>query len=166
MKTPSDENGAAAILSALRRISHATDSHSKALSRFTGLSLPQRIVLDAVATLGETTTGKLSKAVSLSQATVTVVLDKLEDKGLVERYRSRTDRRIVHARLCAKGRRVLMSLPPTPYDNFLDRLYSLEPTAQKRLRRVVEDIAVLLEDALRKPGASAPPPPRQPTPAL
>ena len=100
------------VLDAVRRISHAADLRSKRLSRETGLTAPQLAILQAIADLGEVTTGRISADVSLSQATVTVILDRLVDRGLVERYRSPEDRRIVHSRLTVTGAQALAAAEP------------------------------------------------------
>ena len=96
-----------AVLAAVRRIMHAADLRSRRLARETGLTAPQLAVLQAIADLGEVTTGRISADVSLSQATVTVILDRLMDRGLVERYRSPVDRRVVYSRLTKAGQQAL-----------------------------------------------------------
>src|SRR3546814_13458569 len=96
----------------------SSDLHSKQLSREVGLTTPQVVVLQAVRDLGEVTTGQLSRLVSLRQGTVTTILDGLESRGLVERYRSAPDRRIVHSRLTrdpktvVQGKRLSRSVEP------------------------------------------------------
>src|SRR3546814_18184287 len=82
----------------------SSDLHSKQLAREVGLTTPQVVLLQAVRDLGEVTTGQLSRRVSLSQGTVTTILDRLESRGLVERYRSAADRRVVHSRHTQLGR--------------------------------------------------------------
>ena len=53
--------------------------------------------------LGDVTVKRISDEVSLSQATVTTILNRLEDRGLLERVRNADDKRIVNARLTAAG---------------------------------------------------------------
>lgn len=101
----------AAMLKSIRRIVRAIDVRSKAVAKAVGLTIPQIVVLQAVRDLGEVTTGQLSAYADLSAATVITILDNLEAKGLVERYRSLSDRRIVHTRLTAAGRRTLERAP-------------------------------------------------------
>lgn len=100
------------VLAAVRRILHAADLRSKRLARETGLTAPQLAILQAIADLGEVTTGRISADASLSQATVTVILDRLVERGLVERYRSPEDRRIVHSRLTPAGASALAAAEP------------------------------------------------------
>ena len=81
------------VLSAIRRIVHAVDSHSKELERALGITLPQLVMLRAIRTLGEVTTGRLSAAASLSPATVTTILDKLEARRPARGHRHAPERR-------------------------------------------------------------------------
>lgn len=135
----------ARLLTAIRRIVHVVDSHSKRVERTVGLTLPQLVVLAAIRLLGEVTTGRLSKAVSLSQATVTTVLDKLEAKGMVERYRNTVDRRVVHARLSAHGREVLAAAPPLFAEPFAARFARLPEARRRELVGALEELAEMMD---------------------
>jgi DNA-binding MarR family transcriptional regulator len=139
-----DCDSAQAVLSALRRIIRATDLHSKQLARDTGLTTPQVVVLQAVRDLGEVTTGQLSRRVSLSQATVTTILDRLESRGLVERYRSNADRRIVHGRLTRQGRAILRKAPPLLHERFTEAFQQLSTARQSRILTTLDEVAVMM----------------------
>lgn len=138
------EDSSRAVLTALRRIIRATDLHSKQLSREVGLTTPQVVVLQAVRDLGEVTTGQLSRRVSLSQGTVTTILDRLESRGLVERYRSAADRRIVHSRLTRRGRAVLRRAPPLLHERFTDAFRRLSPMRQNRILATLDEVAAMM----------------------
>jgi DNA-binding MarR family transcriptional regulator len=56
------------------------------------------------------TAGDLAGATGLSTAATTTLLDRLEEKGYVQRERDTTDRRKVLARLTSEGERRLGSL--------------------------------------------------------
>jgi DNA-binding MarR family transcriptional regulator len=140
----SDVDSTQAVLSALRRIIRATDLHSKQLARDTGLTTPQVVVLQAVRDLGEVTTGQLSRRVSLSQATVTTILDRLESRGLVERYRSNADRRIVHSRLTRQGRAILRKAPPLLHERFTAGFQQLSPARQSRILTTLDEVAAMM----------------------
>ena len=132
------------VLIALRRIIRATDLHSKQLAREVGLTTPQVVVLQAISDLGEVTTGLLSRRVSLSQGTVTTILDRLEDRGLVERYRSLADRRIVHSRLTRRGRAVLRRAPPLLHERFTEAFRRLSPARQQRILATLGEVAEMM----------------------
>jgi DNA-binding MarR family transcriptional regulator len=129
---------------ALRRIIRATDLHSKRLLKISGLTTPQVIVLRSIRDLGEVTTGEISDQVSLSQGTVTSILDRLEKRGWIERYRSVADRRVVHARLTAAGRAVLRKAPPLLHERFIEAFTSLRPARQDRIVATLREVAEMM----------------------
>ena len=129
---------------ALRRIIRATDLHSKKLSMTFGLTAPQLYVVEAVRELGEVTTGRLSGHVSLSQGTVTTILDRLENRGLIERYRSLSDRRVVHARLTTAGRKILLKAPPLLQQRFVAAFASLAPADRDRIVATLNEVAAMM----------------------
>lgn len=107
-----DETGEyRALLRQIRRLARALDVQSRRIDREVGLTLPQLLVLTSIGELGEVTGRALSAEADLSPPTVVGVLDKLEAKGLIQRYRSARDRRVVHARLTPAGRRALAAAP-------------------------------------------------------
>lgn len=132
------------VLSALRRIIRATDLHSKQLTREVGLTTPQVVVLQAIRDLGEVTSGQLARRVTLSQGTVTTILDRLEARGLVERYRSAADRRVVHSRLTRRGRAVLRRAPPLLHERFIKAFERLSPVRQTRILATLDEVAAMM----------------------
>ncbi len=119
------------LLKAIRRIVRANDLQSKALARVSGLTAPQLVVLTGVAELGEVTTNALSNYADLSPATVVTILEKLEQRGIVDRYRSTTDRRVVYTRLTDKGREMVANAPGMFGADFADRFLHL-PAIRRR----------------------------------
>lgn len=132
------------VLVALRRIIHATDLHSKRVARESGLTIPQIVILQSVRDLGEVTTGQISRRVSLSQGTVTSILDRLEERELVERYRSPTDRRVVHTRLTKEGKSALRRAPALLHDRFLEQFEDLSERRQHEIVRVLRKVAEMM----------------------
>ncbi len=133
------------VLVQVRRIIRAVDVQSKRVAKDTGLTIPQLVVLQAIADLGEVTSAHLSAQVSLSAATVTPILDKLEARGLVERYRSDKDRRVVHARLTDPGRARLSAAPPLLHVRFTAAFASLPATRRAMILGALEEVADLLD---------------------
>jgi len=132
------------VLLALRRIIHAFDLHSKRVCKLSGLTPPQILILKAIRDLGEVTSGRVSEQVSLSQATVTTIIDRLEQRGLIERYRSLRDRRIVHTKLTADGRKALRKSPPLLHENFNQTFSALDSSRQQTIISTLEDVAEML----------------------
>lgn len=132
------------VLVSIRQIIRAVDIHSKRLARDTGLSAPQLVILRGIDELGEVTTRVLSLHVSLSQPTVTTILDRLESKGLVERYRSQKDRRVVHTKLTRDGKKTLRSAPPLLQEAFTDAFDALPQKRRERIVTAVSDLAQMM----------------------
>ena len=133
------------ILVAIRRIIRATDLHSKQLMRTSGLTTPQLLVLQAVDSLGDVTVGRISSHVSLSQATVTTIVDRLERGSLLQRYRSIRDRRVIHLRLTPQGRRTLVAAPDLLQESFVTRLTALPRAEQSRLLAALQQVATMMD---------------------
>lgn len=110
------------VLIAMRRVIRATDLHSRHLAKTTGLTAPQILLLQTIRDKGEITIGELANEMSLSQATVTSILDRLEKRELVYRERSKEDKRKVHAYLTDHASETLKDAP-TPLQEHLVRQF-------------------------------------------
>jgi DNA-binding MarR family transcriptional regulator len=77
-----------------------------ALWKATGVTLTQISVLRQLRH-GPMAAGQLGRIVGLSPASITHLLDRLEERSLVTRQRSTDDRRAVHVHLTEEGQRVL-----------------------------------------------------------
>jgi len=83
------------IVELLGQISHELLTHSRRLARRTGLTRPQLGAMRVLLREGEASSGALARRLSLSAATLSGILDRLEEKGLVRRRRGSRDRRAV-----------------------------------------------------------------------
>lgn len=137
---------AATLVRSMRRIAQAVDIRSREVARLTGLTIPQLFVLQAIRSLGEVTTQAISRDAAMSPATVVAVLDKLCAKGLVSRYRSAVDRRVVHARLTPEGEAALSDAPGLLGQGFLSRFSALPPADQARLADGLAALAELMTE--------------------
>lgn len=132
------------VLIALRRIIRGADLHSKRVMKETGLTTAQLVALQAIRDLGEVTTGALSNRVNLSQATVTTILDRLEARKLIERYRSQSDRRVVHARLTGAGRDALRRAPTLLHEEFRAAYLALDEASQRGIIATLNQVAEMM----------------------
>jgi DNA-binding MarR family transcriptional regulator len=96
------------VLLALKRISRAIDIHSRRLMQTTGLTGPQVLVLQILKRRGTPMPiNELAESASLSQGTVTSILDRLLKKQLVEKTRGIQDKRKVYVSLTASAQTTL-----------------------------------------------------------
>lgn len=84
----------------------------------------------------------LAEAVHMPVATVSRILDRLEQAGCIQRLRGEDDRRRVHVLLTELGRAKLAGVPTPLHEKFMTKLRQLDPTEQASvldgLQRVVE----------------------------
>ena len=131
-------------LIAIRRILRATEFASRELARLSGLTPSQVLVLQIIAAEGEAGAGAISEASQLSQATVTALLDRLEERRLVHRRRDTADRRRVTVELTSEGRAALNDTPDVLQDRFAARFNRLASWEQAALVSALERVTTLL----------------------
>lgn len=136
------------IVRALRRIIRRTAEHSRQLGRESGLTVPQLLCLRAIRDLqpsGEVTGRSVAEFVQLSEATVSRILDRLEQAGMVIRQRASDDRRRVYHSLSESGEQQLLSMPTPLHEQLLKRLDSLNLEERLELLTAVERIVDFID---------------------
>lgn len=133
------------IVGVLRRITHAIDLWSPELQKRFGLTAPQLAVLRHVAAGELVSPTSLGEALHLSQPTVTGILQRLEDAGLIERRKSDLDRRSVVAQLTNAGQERLSQAPPLLRDQFRERLDALPDFRRTELLAALQLVADMLQ---------------------
>lgn len=144
------QNIADDVLRAIRRILRKTSEHSRQLLRVAGLTVPQLLCLRAIAETEENadvTVGMVSHAVQLAPATVSRILDRLEDAGLVIRERGSQDRRKVFLSLTDLGRQQIDKLPTPLQEQFISRVLALSIEEQQQLLGSLEKVVEMMEAA-------------------
>lgn len=133
------------VLSAMRRLIRATDLDSKKLARRTRLSTSQLLLMEVLASNSELTVGRIAEGVGLAQATVTNIVDRLEERGLVARHRSDEDRRQVNVRLTDAGRELLAKAPTALQTKFLRNFAALRDWEKTAILSALQRLADLME---------------------
>jgi DNA-binding MarR family transcriptional regulator len=133
------------VLITIRKIIRATDIYSRQLSKTVGLTVPQLMVLQAIRDLGAVAISRISGEISLSQATVTSIIDRLESRGLVSRRRSEADKRVVHASLTEPGAELLDSAPTPLQDVFRSRFDALEAWEKSMIIASLQRVAAMMD---------------------
>ena len=119
------------VLIALRRIIRAIDIHSRKLMQTSGLTGPQLLVLQILSRKGEAIPiVELADSISLSQGTVTSILERLLKKALIEKTRSSIDKRKVYVSLTAAGKDALSRAPTPLQEHFVSSFQKLQDWEQ------------------------------------
>lgn len=126
-----DQNTALRLWITLARC-HATYSKAMAAKiQDYGLTMPQFGTLEALYHLGPLSLGELADKLLVTGGNVTYVMDRLEDQGLVYRYRRPDDRRVIQAKLTPEGRELVADVFPghVAYIEHLSRHLTTEEQA-------------------------------------
>lgn len=132
------------VLIALRKIIQSIDLNSRSLVKRVGLTGPQLLILQEILKSGEVSGGKLAKAASLSQATVTGILERLEKRGLVSRRRSDKDKRIVLVQVTPEGKQLLKNAPSLMQESFVQQFDNLHDWEQAMILSALQRLVALM----------------------
>lgn len=133
------------VLIALRKIIQAIDMNSKKLVKRVGLTGPQLVILQEIARCGEVTAGDIARAVSVSQATVTGILDRMEKRGLLARQRSDSDKRRIMVNITGAGRQLLAEAPPLMQEAFVERFSNLQEWEQTMILSALQHLVSIMD---------------------
>ncbi|MFW5783287.1 MAG: MarR family winged helix-turn-helix transcriptional regulator [Spirochaetota bacterium] len=132
------------VLLSLRQIIRAMDLRSRQLEKSVGLTVPQLVVLKEVAEADGIPIGQIAKRISLSQATVTTIVDRLEQRGTIKRLRAETDRRKVNLYITPVGAELIEKSPTILQEEFLDAFDKLEPWEQTQMLATLQRVAAMM----------------------
>ena len=132
------------LLIALRKIIQAIDRHSTNLKKKFGLTGPQLILLQSISAHGKISVTQLSKNVSLSQATVTDITKRLENRDYITRTRNIDDKRKTNIALTENGKAILKTVPPLLQEKFTERFSKLESWEQLMIESSFERVVSMM----------------------
>ena len=133
------------LLVALRQVIRAIDIRSKELSRDVGLTGPQLIVLQQVGKHPGVMVKEIAQNITLSPATVTSILDRMESRGQINRVRSTQDKRKVGVFLTDAGQLLLDKAPLPLQEHFLNRFNAIEEWEQSQMVATMQRIATMMD---------------------
>ncbi len=133
------------LLIALRKVIRAIALHSKQLNKTSGLTSPQLLMMQEVAKHKGITASQIAKNITLSAATVTNILDRLENKSLINRVRNTQDKRRVSLFLTNKGKELLLVAPQPLQEHFIQNFCDLAQWEQSQLISSMERIATMMD---------------------
>jgi len=133
------------IVRSLRQIIRAVGLYSRELMRRRNLTAPQLGTLRQLRRKGPLSAGELARGIAVSQATVTGIVDRLEQKALVTRSRDSEDRRRVVIELTEAARELVADSPPPLHERFMLRLAEISPVERDEIDRVLRVIVQMME---------------------
>jgi DNA-binding MarR family transcriptional regulator len=125
-------------IDALRRIVRALLMSTHDLEQQTGITSAQRFVLEQLADGPLASVNALAARTHTRQATVSVVLSRLESRGLVRRDRDPRDRRRAMVTLTPSGRRLLRRSEVPVQAHLISALASMPHREVRTLAQALE----------------------------
>lgn len=133
------------IITSLRRIIRAVDLHSRYLAQRCGLTGPQFVLLRELARSQPLSTGELAQRVSLGQATVSQILDRLGKRSLVTRTRSDVDKRRVMNEITEEGLEAIKASPSLMQERFANELKKLADWERTLILSTLQRVAYMMQ---------------------
>ncbi len=134
-----------AVTQQLRIIFKAIQAHSKQVEKNCGLSSVRLWMLYEIDNADGIKVSELAERLSIHRSTCSNLLDKLEDRNLIYRNRSKSDQRAVRLYLTDEGKAILAQAPSPPEGKLSS---SLNKLSQQQLDELHQTLAILV-DALQ-----------------
>jgi len=134
-----------------RLIINATKRHYKWIEHQTGINGALVWAMWELNVAPGLRVSELADAMAIHQSTASNLLDKLEEKGLIERDRSTDDQRVVRLFLTRSGQQLIRRVPQPARGLLQEALFRIPAASLSTLNRVLDQ---LLEEM--HPGAPRP----------
>lgn len=128
------------VLNAFRNLVKALRLADRAGLKKHGLGSSQIYILHALGRESQLSVNELAQRTGTDQSTVSVVVNKLVEKGFVASNRAESDGRRVELSLTPKGRQVLRNLPPPVQESIVAGVSRLPPARARVLADTLQEI--------------------------
>jgi DNA-binding MarR family transcriptional regulator len=128
------------IIYSIRRLMQGSERYTKEINKKYNVSAAQVNCLLALQEYGPLPPSQIAKMILVNSSTVTGIIDRLEQKGLVERQRISQDRRVITVQLTESGKRLAENAPPPIQQKIIDGLRKL---TQQEIEHIVNALNML-----------------------
>jgi DNA-binding MarR family transcriptional regulator len=128
------------IIYLIRKLMQGGELYTKELNRKYQVSAPQVSCLLALYENGSLSLSQIARLIMVKSSTVTGVIDRLEQKGLVRRVRNSPDRRMITVELTEAGNGLAQHAPPPIQQKIIDGLKRL-PNGE--IEKIVDGLNML-----------------------
>ncbi|MCJ7541954.1 MAG: MarR family transcriptional regulator [Desulfobacterales bacterium] len=137
---PSDQTKQ--IIFSIRKLIQANELYTKELNKKYQVSSAQLNCILALYEYGPLPPSKIANYIMVKSSTVTGVVDRLENKGFVERMRNSPDRRVITIQLTETGKKLAQNAPPPIQQKIID---SLRQTEKAKIDQIVHCLSMLTD---------------------
>jgi len=114
------------------------------------LTHDQHFVLNYIHKNHSVTSSKLAEILNIKKSAVTALINRLEEKALIERKRQHDDRRVVHLSLSSKGQRLSEVCNQKVNEIVEDLITRFNDEEIHQFMQTYEKIALFLNEALQQ----------------
>ena len=129
------------VLDAIRRIVQTLRESSRLAERRLGLTGAQLFVLHKIAENPGSSVNELAAHTHTHQSSVSAVITRLVEQGLVQRAASNSDGRRVELTLSPHGRRAAARAPDPAQARLVDAIEQLAPARRRQLAAALGEVA-------------------------
>ena len=129
----------------IRRLMQGSYLYNKELNKKYQVSAPQLSSLLALYENGPLPPSQIAKYIMVNSSTVTGIIDRLEQKGLVERSRISLDRRVITVTLTERGQELAKNAPPPIQEKIVDGLQKLPPNEIEQIVQALTKLTYMLD---------------------
>jgi len=121
------------IIFQIRRLTQAKELYTKELNKKYQVSASQLNSLIALYEQGSLPPSQIARHIMVKSSTVTGIIDRLEQKGLVTRSRTSPDRRVITVELTEPGRTLAENAPPPIQQKVVEGLERLPKSEMEKI---------------------------------
>ena len=140
-----------AVLDSIRRIVRTLHESSRAAEKQVGVSGAQLFVLQKLAESPGLSLNDLAARTHTHQSSVSTVVSRLVERGLVRRAPAPVDARRLELRLTVRGQRVIASAPDAAQTRLIQAVEQLPGARRRDLARTLVDLTTAMDLAGREP---------------
>lgn len=132
-------------MNSLRRLVQAIRVSSGISEKASGISGAQLYVLRALSQESGLSLNDLAKRTATDKSSVSVVVQKLVDRGLIQKNPSNADKRRVELSITAKGTKLLGKVPPPAQEHLIKAIYDLPDKPKHELAKLLHRLITQAE---------------------
>jgi DNA-binding MarR family transcriptional regulator len=133
------------VIYSIRRLMQAGELYTKELNKIYNISSAQLNCLLSLYENGPLPPSQIAKLIMINSSTVTGIIDRLEQKGLVKRLRISDDRRIITVELTENGKVLAEHAPPPIQWKIIDGLNKASERDVKRIASTLIKLTNMLD---------------------
>lgn len=130
------------VLDAIRKIVRTLNTSSREIEKKFGISMAQLFILQQLTDNTSLTINELAELAHTHQSSVSVVVHKLRDHGLVSSAPNKQDKRHILISLTAKGRALVKKAPNAAQERFIEALSSMTEANQALFAKLMTEFIV------------------------